>query len=65
VTEADLTRFVNAQAEVYSQVIEEYGCKRTHWMCRWLGAVDNPPCLRLRNIASRGQPFQPCKRVRP
>ena len=27
-------RFVNAQAEVYSQVIEELteGCKRTHWM---------------------------------
>jgi uncharacterized protein (DUF1810 family) len=34
VTEADLIRFVNAQAEVYSQVIEELtdGCKRTHWM---------------------------------
>ena len=33
-TEADLIRFVNAQAEVYSQVIEELaaGCKRTHWM---------------------------------
>jgi len=34
VTEADLVRFVNAQAPVYSQVIEELtaGCKRTHWM---------------------------------
>jgi uncharacterized protein (DUF1810 family) len=34
VTEADLLRFVNAQAPVYSQVIEELtaGCKRTHWM---------------------------------
>jgi uncharacterized protein (DUF1810 family) len=34
VTEADLLRFVNAQALVYSQVIEELtaGCKRTHWM---------------------------------
>jgi uncharacterized protein (DUF1810 family) len=33
-TEADLIRFVNAQAQVYSQVIEELtdGCKRTHWM---------------------------------
>src|SRR5271166_1799136 len=33
-TEADLIRFVNAQAEVYSQVIEELtdGSKRTHWM---------------------------------
>ena len=34
VTEADLLRFVDAQARVYSQVIEELtaGCKRTHWM---------------------------------
>jgi len=34
VTEADLLRFVDAQAPVYSQVIEELtaGCKRTHWM---------------------------------
>jgi uncharacterized protein (DUF1810 family) len=34
VTEADLIRFVNAQTEVYSQVIDELteGCKRTHWM---------------------------------
>jgi len=34
VTEADLLRFVNAQAPVYSQVIEELtaGRKRTHWM---------------------------------
>jgi uncharacterized protein (DUF1810 family) len=34
VTEADLLRFVNAQAPVYSQVIEELtaGCKRTHWI---------------------------------
>jgi len=34
VTETDLIRFVNAQAEVHSQVIEELtnGCKRTHWM---------------------------------
>ena len=33
-SEPDLTRFVDAQAEVYSQVIEELsdGCKRTHWM---------------------------------
>ena len=33
-TETDLIRFVTAQAEVYSQVIEELadGCKRTHWM---------------------------------
>ena len=32
--EADLLPFVNAQAPVYSQVIEELtaGCKRTHWM---------------------------------
>jgi len=34
VTEADLIHFVNAQAQVYRQVIEELtnGCKRTHWM---------------------------------
>ena len=34
VTEADLLRFVDAQAPIYSQVIEELtaGCKRTHWM---------------------------------
>jgi uncharacterized protein (DUF1810 family) len=34
VTEGDLLRFVNAQAPVYSQVIEELaaGCERTHWM---------------------------------
>jgi uncharacterized protein (DUF1810 family) len=34
VTEADLLPFVNAQAPIYSQVIEELtaGCKRTHWM---------------------------------
>ena len=33
-TETDLTRSVNAQAEIYGQVIEELndGCKRTHWM---------------------------------
>ena len=33
-TEADLLPFVNAQAPVYSQVIEELtaGCKQTHWM---------------------------------
>jgi uncharacterized protein (DUF1810 family) len=33
-TAADLTHFVNAQAEVYSQVIEELadGWKRTLWM---------------------------------
>ena len=33
-TETDLIRFVTAQAEVYSQVIEELadGYKRTHWM---------------------------------
>ena len=33
-TEADLSRFVNAQAQVYSQVVEELtqGSKRTHWM---------------------------------
>ena len=33
-TEADLLHFVDAQASVYSQVIEELtaGCKRTHWM---------------------------------
>jgi uncharacterized protein (DUF1810 family) len=34
VTEADLLPFLNAQAPVYSKVIEELtaGCKRTHWM---------------------------------
>jgi len=34
VTETDLIRFVTAQAEVYSQVIDELadGYKRTHWM---------------------------------
>jgi uncharacterized protein (DUF1810 family) len=34
VTEADLVHFVDAQAEVYSQVVEELsaGRKRTHWM---------------------------------
>jgi uncharacterized protein (DUF1810 family) len=34
VTEADLIHFVNAQAQVYRQVIEELtvGRKRTHWM---------------------------------
>ena len=33
-TEADLLRFANAQAPVYSQVVKELtaGCKRTHWM---------------------------------
>jgi len=33
-TEADLTRFVDAQAQVYRQVVEELtdGHKRTHWM---------------------------------
>ena len=33
-TEADLLHFVDAQASVYSQVVEELtaGCKRTHWM---------------------------------
>ena len=33
-TEADLMRFVNAQAKVYRRVVEELtdGCKRTHWM---------------------------------
>lgn len=33
-TEADLIRFLNAQAQVYRQVVEELtdGCKRTHWM---------------------------------
>jgi uncharacterized protein (DUF1810 family) len=33
-TEADLSRFVNAQAQVYSQVVEELnqGSKRTHWI---------------------------------
>ena len=33
-TEPDLIRFVNAQAQVYSRVIEELtaGRKRTHWI---------------------------------
>jgi uncharacterized protein (DUF1810 family) len=33
-TEADLICFVDAQAQVYRQVVEELtnGCKRTHWM---------------------------------
>ena len=33
-TEPDLIRFVNAQAQVYSRVVEELtdGCKRTHWI---------------------------------
>ena len=33
-TEADLIHFVNAQAQVYDQVVEELtsGRKRTHWM---------------------------------
>jgi len=33
-TEPDLLRFVNAQAQVYSRVIEELtdGRKRTHWI---------------------------------
>ena len=33
-TEADLIHFVNAQAQVYRQVVEELtdGCKRSHWM---------------------------------
>jgi len=34
VTEADLLHFVNAQAETYSQIVEELtaGRKRTHWI---------------------------------
>jgi uncharacterized protein (DUF1810 family) len=34
VTEADLIRFVDAQAQVYRQVVEELsdGRKRTYWM---------------------------------
>jgi uncharacterized protein (DUF1810 family) len=34
VTDADLHRFVNAQAQVHGQVVEELtdGRKRTHWM---------------------------------
>jgi uncharacterized protein (DUF1810 family) len=34
VTQADLVRFVDAQAQVYSQVVDELtdGRKRTHWM---------------------------------
>jgi len=33
-TEPDLIRFVNAQAQVYSRVVEELtdGRKRTHWI---------------------------------
>ena len=33
-SEADLIRFVDAQAQVYRQVVEELtdGRKRTHWM---------------------------------
>lgn len=33
-TQADLVRFVDAQAQVYSQVVDELtdGRKRTHWM---------------------------------
>jgi uncharacterized protein (DUF1810 family) len=33
-TDADLIRFLDAQDQVYAQVIEELtkGCKRTHWM---------------------------------
>ena len=33
-TDADLVRFVNAQADVYGQVIEELtdACKQTHWI---------------------------------
>ena len=33
-TETDLIRFINAQAQVYTRVIEELteGRKRTHWM---------------------------------
>ena len=33
-TEADLIRFVNAQADVYNQVVQELseGRKRSHWM---------------------------------
>ena len=33
-TEPDLIRFVDAQAPVYRQVVEELtnGCKQTHWM---------------------------------
>jgi uncharacterized protein (DUF1810 family) len=33
-TEADLIRFVNAQSQVYAQVVEELtkGRKRTHWL---------------------------------
>ena len=34
VTEPDLVRFINAQAQVYRHVVDELtdGCKRTHWM---------------------------------
>ena len=33
-TEADLIRFINAQAQIYAQVVEELtsGRKSTHWM---------------------------------
>ena len=33
-TDSDLIRFLNAQAPVHNQVIDELtdGCKRTHWM---------------------------------
>ena len=33
-TETDLIRFVEAQAQVYNQIVEELtdGHKRTHWM---------------------------------
>ena len=33
-TEADLIRFINAQSQIYAQVVEELtsGRKRTHWM---------------------------------
>ena len=33
-TDPDLVRFINAQASVYEQVVEELseGRKRTHWM---------------------------------
>ena len=34
VTDSDLMHFVNAQAPIYAQVVQELaeGCKRTHWM---------------------------------
>jgi uncharacterized protein (DUF1810 family) len=33
-TDADLVRFTEAQARIYTRVVEELtnGCKRTHWM---------------------------------